>query len=231
MRAEKNRPANSSDDWTSVITCAWHHHKSQTADNTWAENYWKITRHYTTHACCYNRKTGLDLIVSHFEITVHIGHYTHKWILNIKIKHSMTFGHYTNNLCDKLSQKGEKNPYTLNTLTPQTYPFFWFWTFWHPKRVTRVTRHYRQKVQFLRVFLVARVYSSIVECPPGLFQVLYTTYETVYPTTIVYLKCNACRIFLRIFWVVIHCPYSPLYCGITEFMKSGARKKSYTFCQ
>ena len=62
MRAEKNRPANSSNDWTLVITCAWHYHKSQTADNTWAENYWKITRHYTTHACCYNRKTGLDLL-------------------------------------------------------------------------------------------------------------------------------------------------------------------------
>ena len=34
MRAEKNRPANSSNDWTLVITCAWHYHKSQTADNT-----------------------------------------------------------------------------------------------------------------------------------------------------------------------------------------------------
>ena len=113
MRTEKNRPANSSDDWTLVITCAWHYHKSQTADNTWAENYWKITRHYTTHACCYNRKTGLDLIVSHFEITVHIGHYTHKWILNIKIKHGIWHSIIANNLCDKLSQKGDKNPYTI----------------------------------------------------------------------------------------------------------------------
>ena len=48
----------------------------------------------------------------------------------------------------------------------KTYPFFRFWPFWHPKRVTRVTRHYRQKVPFLRVFLVARVYSHIVEWPP-----------------------------------------------------------------
>ena len=111
MRAEKNRPANSSDDWTLVVTCAWHYHKSQTADNTWAENYWKITRHYTTNACCYNRKTGLDLIVSHLEITVHIGHYTHKWNLNIKIKHGIWHSIIANNLCDKLSQKGDKNPY------------------------------------------------------------------------------------------------------------------------
>ena len=119
MRAEKNRPANSSDDWTLVITCAWHYHKSQTADNTWAENYWKITRHYTTHACCYNRKTGLDLIVSHFEITVHIGHYTHKWNLNIKIKHGIWHSIIANNLCDKLSQKGDKNPYNSVKLIRQ----------------------------------------------------------------------------------------------------------------
>ena len=61
---------------------------------------------------------------------------------------------------------GEKDTLNAYLLTPQTYPFFWFWPFWHPKRVTRVTRHYRQKVPFLRVFLVARVYSHIVEWPP-----------------------------------------------------------------
>ena len=116
MWAEKNRPANSSDDWTLVITCAWHYHKSQTADNTWAENYWKITRHYTTHACCYNRKTGLNLIVCHFEITVHIGHHTHKWNLNIKIKHGIWHSIIANKLCDKLSQEGDKNPYILFTI-------------------------------------------------------------------------------------------------------------------
>ena len=47
-----------------------------------------------------------------------------------------------------------------------------------------------------------------------------------------YLKCNACRIFLLTFWVNIHCPFSPLYCEITEFMKSGERKRcTVTFCQ
>ena len=30
---------------------------------------------------------------------------------------------------------------------------------------------------------------------------------------------------LRTFWVVIHCPLSPLYCEITELFKSGAREK------
>ena len=44
------------------------------------------------------------------------------------------------------------------------------------------------------------------------------------------LKCNACRIFLRTYGVVIYCPYSPMFWEITEFMKSGARKKGSTFC-
>ena len=68
-----------------------HYHKSQTADITWSENYWKITRHVLLY------QENRIWLVSHFEITVHIRHYTHKWILNIKIKHSiifMTFGHY-----------------------------------------------------------------------------------------------------------------------------------------
>ena len=68
-------------------------------------------------------------------------------------------------------QVGEKDTLNAYLLAPQTYTFFffWFWPFWHPKRVTRVTRHYRQKVPFLRVYLVARVYIHIVECrpPPG----------------------------------------------------------------
>ena len=50
-----------------------------------------------------------------------------------------------------------------------------------------------------------------------------------YLIKIVHLKCNACRIFLRTFWVVIHCLYSPLLWEITEFMKSGARKKVALF--
>ena len=83
--------------------------------------------------------------------------------------------HRNHSKSHKISGKLETSPGnkfgeidTLNAylLTPQTYPFFWFWPFWHPKRVTRVTRHYRQKVPFLRVFLVARVYSHIVEWPP-----------------------------------------------------------------
>ena len=59
----------------------------------------------------------------------------------------------------------EKDTLSLRVFFNSTnIPFFLILAFWHPKRVTR---HYRQKVPFLRVFLVARVYSQcIVEWPP-----------------------------------------------------------------
>ena len=43
-----------------------------------------------------------------------------------------------------------------------------------------------------------------------------------------HLNFNACRIFLRTFWVVIHCLCSPLYCEITDFMNR-VQEKSCTF--
>ena len=71
---------------------------------------------------------------------------------------------------DKSGKQVWRNRYPKRVFVNSTnipfFFFFWFWPFWHPKRVTRVTHHYWQEVPFLRVFMVARVYSHIVEWPP-----------------------------------------------------------------
>ena len=51
-----------------------------------------------------------------------------------------------------------------------------------------------------------------------------------YLIEIIHLKCNTCRMFLHTFWVVFFTIHiHQLYCEITQFMKSGARKKVELF--
>ena len=71
-------------------------------------------------------------------------------------------------------------------------------------------------------------FSSFLHCSVGNFFLSLLKFYLILEW-ISSLKINACRIFLHTFWVVIHCPYPSLYCEITEFMKSGARKKIALF--
>ena len=58
----------------------------------------------------------------------------------------------------------------------------------------------------------------------------YITREIFNQNCFNYLKCNACTIFLRTFWVVIHCPYSPLYSEITRNLLNQVLGKKKTLC-
>ena len=105
------------------------------------------------------------------------------------------------------------------------------------QRTILYSLHVTFAIQFAPHRLICRYSSSVFLFSSILFLLqLHSTKkvsscQTLFDITweifikIVHLECNACRIILRTFWVVSHCPYSPLYWEITEFMKSSARRK------